>query len=121
MRPIQMQEANDVETLRLALRTALGSRRAPGGPVAPDYKRLMRYRAPSYQALLTRAANAYGGDLDDLARLAWRCYADGLLTDTEAQAIANAVEYRRGRPPWQRARAEGVAPPLPRKPGKFIR
>jgi hypothetical protein len=93
----------------------------PGGTIAPDYKRLMRYRAPSYQTLLARAANANGSDLDDLGRLTWACYAEGLLSDTEAQAIANAIEYRRGRPPWQRARVEGVAPPLPRKPGAFIR
>ena len=88
-----------------------------GGTIASDYRRLMRYRAPSYQALLARAANAYAADLDDIARLTWACYADGLLSNTEAQAIAQALEYRRGRPPWQRARAESIAPPLPRTPG----
>jgi hypothetical protein len=51
--------------------------------------------------------------LDDVARLAWLGYAEGRLDDSEAQAVAIAVEQRRGRMPWQRAKAECMAPPLP--------
>jgi hypothetical protein len=58
--------------------------------------------------------------LDDVARLAWRGYAEGRLTDGQAQAIALAIEQRRGRAPWQRAKADSIAPP-PRKRLPFIR
>jgi hypothetical protein len=61
--------------------------------------------------------------LDEIAAALWAAYGAGELSDAEAQALAAAIERRRGRTPWQRAGADS---PMyrrqpPRKPGPFIR
>jgi hypothetical protein len=73
-----------------------------------------------YQTMLSLAARINREQLDNVARLTWRGFAEGALTDTEAQSIATTIEYRRGGLPWQRAGAGSMAPPAARR-RPFIR
>jgi hypothetical protein len=76
----------------------------------------------AYRKLLTLVHQVRADRLDDIARLAWLGYGEGDLTDNEAQAVAAAIERRRGRTPWERAGARSAEPEfMQRKTRPFIR
>jgi hypothetical protein len=81
------------------------------------------WRATRIAYLHSAIRSAANLRLDEVTAMLWATYGAGELSDLEAQALAEAIERRRGRSPWQRAGADSPAyrRQPPHKPGPFVR
>jgi hypothetical protein len=71
-----------------------------------DHGTTTLWRATRIAYLHSAIRSAANLRLDEVAAMLWATYGAGELSDLEAQALAEAVERRRGRTPWQRAGAD---------------